>query len=475
MVDHVGARALVLGGSMAGLLAARVLADAYDEVLVVDRDELIGVTEPRRGVPQGRHVHGLLARGQQTLEELFPGFTEEAERAGAPTGDLGAHRWYIAGRQARRAVTGVGYISFTRPVLENFVRTKVAALPNVEFRTGRDIVGLLSTPDGSRITGARVRAGAEGSEEEAVLADLVVDATGRGSRTPTWLTELGYDRPAEDRIKIDLSYTTRQYRNPNPGVIRGDRSINPLGSPATPRGAFLSEMEHGKWILSVTTVLGERAPADPAGFTEFLKTLPVPDLYDAVRDAEPLDDPVSFRYPASVRRRYERLARFPERFLVVGDAMCSFNPVYGQGMTVSALESLTLREHLRRGVPAPLPFLRDIAKVIDAPWDISAGGDLAFPQVEGERPAKVRLGNAYMGKVQAAATRDPVVLAGFMRVAGLIDKPQDLMRPPMMVRVLLQAWLANRDRKRAAAATVSTLDTTRTATARPEDPTSRAA
>lgn len=451
MGDHVGSRALVLGGSMAGLLAARVLADAYDEVLVVDRDDLVGVTEPRRGVPQGRHVHGLLARGQQILEELFPGFTAEAEENGALTGDLGAHRWYFAGRQARKAHTGLLYVSATRPVLESFVRARVAALANVDFLSRRDIVGLVSTPDGRRVTGARVQA--EGSAQESLAADLVVDATGRGSRTPAWLSELGYDRPAEDRIKIDLSYTTRIYRKPAESVVRGDKSINPLGSPVTPRGAFFSEMEHGKWVLSLTCVLGDRAPVDPDGFVEFLRTLPIPDIYEAVKDAEPFDDPVSFRYPASVRRRYERLDRFPERFLVLGDAACSFNPVYGQGMTVAAQEALTLRSHLVRGVPEPLPFLRDIAKVIDVPWDISAGGDLSFPQVEGERPAQVKVGNAYMAKVQAAATRDPAVLTGFMRMVGLLDPPQALMRPKMMLRVLVQAWLANRALRKAPAPT----------------------
>ena len=471
---HVGARALVLGGSMAGLLAARVLADAYDEVVVVDRDELFGVTEPRRGVPQGKHVHGLLARGKEILEELFPGFTAEAEEKGALTGDLGAHRWYFAGRQARKARTGLLYVSATRPVLESFVRERVAALPNVKFLERRDIIGLVATPDRSTVTGARLSA--DGGVEEFLAADLVVDATGRGSRTPTWLADLGYDRPSVDRIKIDLSYTTRLYRKPAESVVRGDRSINPLGSPVTPRGAFFSEMEDGKWVLSVTCVLGDRAPTDPDGFVEFLRTLPIPDIYEAVKDAEPYDDPSAFRYPASTRRRYEKLNRFPERFLVLGDAACSFNPVYGQGMTVAAQEALTLRSHLERGVPNPLKFQKDIAKVIDIPWDISAGGDLSFPQVEGKRPAKVKIGNAYMAKVQAAATRDPVVLTGFMRIVGLLDAPQALMRPKMMARVLVQAWLANRELRKNAALAAAEQDAVVTPLPdRPEDPTTRAA
>ncbi|WP_433241302.1 FAD-dependent oxidoreductase [Streptosporangium sp. CA-135522] len=441
MGNHVGERAVVLGGSMAGLLAARVLAEAYTEVLVVDRDELTGVTAARRGVPQGRHVHGLLARGQQILEELFPGFTEGTTAAGVPTGDLGELRWYFNGVRLQPASTGLVCVSAARPVLESHVRARVDALPNVTFVERCDIVGLVMTPDRGGVTGVRVQRQAEGSVEEVLEADLVVDATGRGSRTPVWLEEAGYERPAEERIKINLTYTTRQYRLPDEGILNGDLSINPVSSPSHPRGAFFSRIEDGKCALSLTGVLGDSAPTDPDGFLDFIRSLPVPDVYDVIKDAEPLDDPVAFRYPASVRRHYEQLERFPDRLLVMGDAACSFNPVYGQGMTVAALEAITLRTYLRQGVsPQPLRFLKDIAKVIDVPWGISAGGDLTFPEVEAPRPLMVRVMNAYMAKLQAAATRDGAITRTFMRVAGLVDPPQALMSPGMVLRVLWNAW-----------------------------------
>lgn len=436
MADQVGDRAVVLGGSMAGLLAARVLSEAYAEVLVVDRDQLLGVTAARRGVPQGRHVHGLLARGQQILEELFPGFTAGTTAAGVPTGDLGELRWYFNGLRLEPAATGLICVSAARPVLESHVRAGVAALPNVRFLEQTDILGLTTTPDHSRVTGVRVQ-GRDGSPEQAIEADLVIDVTGRGSRTPLWLAEMGYDRPEEDRVRIDLSYTTRHYRLPDESILNGDLSINPVSTPSHPRGAFFSRIENGRCVLSLTGVLGESAPTDPDGFLEWVRSLPVPDIYEVIKDAEPLDDPVSFRYPASVRRHYERLDRFPERFLVMGDAACSFNPVYGQGMTVAALESLTLRTHLQQGTPPQARrFFKDISAVIDVPWDISAGGDLSFPDVEGRRSLKVRMGNAYMAKLQAAATRDGRITRTFMRVAGLVDPPQALMRPGMIWRVL---------------------------------------
>jgi len=432
---------VVLGGSMAGLLAARVLSDAFAEVVIVDRDKLAGVTTARRGVPQGRHVHGLLARGQQILDELFPGFTAEAIAAGIPTGDLGELRWFFNGERLRPASTGLVCVSADRPVLEGQVRARVAALPNVSLAEECDIVGLLTAPDGRRVTGVRIQRRAAGSAEQALAADLVLDATGRGSRTPAWLAELGYAKPAEERIKIDLTYTTRHYRLPDESVMNGDLSINPVGSPTSPRGAFFSRVQDGRSILSLTGVLGDAAPTDPDGFLDWVRSLPVPDVYEVIRDAEPLDDPVSFHYPASVRRRYDQLEELPDRLLVLGDAACSFNPVYGQGMTVAAQEALVLSEHLADGRPQPLAFQRDIAGVIEVPWQISAGGDLGFPQVEGPRSPEVQQMNAYLALLQSAATRDGVVTRTFMRVAGLVDPLTELMSPDMVDRVLKHGTL----------------------------------
>jgi len=176
---------------MAGLVAARALADAYAQVVVVDRDELPETAMHRRGVPHGRHAHALLARGQQALEELFPGLTAELIAQGVPAGDLLANgRWYVSGHRLRQENIGLVSLSVSRPLLEGYVRARVRALPNVAFLDSCDILGLTATPDGRRVTGARVRR-ADGSAGEVLGADLVVDATGRGSRTPIWLEALG--------------------------------------------------------------------------------------------------------------------------------------------------------------------------------------------------------------------------------------------------------------------------------------------
>ncbi|GIH67805.1 FAD-dependent oxidoreductase [Sphaerimonospora thailandensis] len=436
----VGDRAVVLGGGMAGLVAARVLADAYARVLIVDRDRLIGASGPRRGVPHGRHAHALLARGQQILDELFPGLKSDLDAAGVPAGDLADDlRWYFNGRRLRQAPTGLLSVSATRPVLEDHVRARVAALPNVTVADRCDILALTTTPGRDRVTGVRVRRNDEDGAEEVIEADLVVDATGRGSRTPAWLEELGYRRPEEDRVKVGLAYTTRHFRLRS-DPYDGDLSINPVASPANPRGAFFPKLPGGVSQLSLTGMLGDHAPAELEGFLAFARSLPIPEIYEAIRDAEPLDEGVTFRFPASVRHRYERLTRFPEGLLVLGDGVCSFNPVYGQGMTVAAMEAMTLREHLASGRP-PLArrYFRDISRIIDVAWDIAVGGDLNFPGVEGPRTLKVRLGNAYMSRLHAAAANDGGVTAAFMRVAGLVDPPGALMRPGMVWRVLRNA------------------------------------
>jgi 2-polyprenyl-6-methoxyphenol hydroxylase-like FAD-dependent oxidoreductase len=430
-------RAVVLGGSIAGVLAARVLAESYGDVLVIDRDALVGVSESRRGTPHTRHAHGLHARGHLIMEELFPGLTSELTSAGIPSGDLGEMAWYFNARRIQPARTGLTSITAPRPVLEEHIRAKVAAMTNVRILEQHSILDLLATADRERIVGVRVQ-GAESHRPEIVEADLVIDATGRGSRTPVWLEQLGYRRPDEDRMKIDLAYTTRLYRLRSE-MFDGIQSINPVASPENRRGAFFGQIGRDVCILSLTGMLGDYPPTDPEAFLDFVRTLPAPEIYEAVRDAEPLDVPTRFRFPASVRRRYERLSRFPEGLIVVGDAVCSFNPVYGQGMSVAALEAVLLRKHLQS--PASVragEFQVELAKVVDDPWKISTGGDLDFPGVEGRRTPTVRLGNAYLSHLHYAATKDAKITEAFMRVAGLVDGPGALMHPRVALRVLWQ-------------------------------------
>jgi 2-polyprenyl-6-methoxyphenol hydroxylase-like FAD-dependent oxidoreductase len=451
--DHV----VVLGASMAGLLAARVLADHYQHVTIVERDELPPIGQHRKGVPHGRHLHALHARGREILDELFPDFTAEATAAGAVGGDLLANlRWQFPDAQLRQQDAGLPLLFASRPFLEGHVRERVLGLPQVKVLERCSVAGLLVAPDGREVTGARVN-DAEGQLME-IEADLVVDATGRGSRTPLWLSELGYQAPAQDKVEVGLGYSSRTYRL-RPGALGHDQMLLTVGTPDNPRMGALAVMEGGRHMLSVGGICGDYPPTDPA---EFVSSLPTGDIAAALDGAEPLGDPVTFRFPASTRNRYERLSEFPAGLLVIGDAVCSFNPIYGQGMTVAALQALALRRFLSAGQSAgqagragtALRFFKDIATVIDVPWDIAVGADLGYPQVPGARPAKVRFINAYLRKLQAAAVEDGELALSFVRVLGMVDRPEGLMRPGTMLRVL-RGNLRRPASPRAASATIA--------------------
>jgi 2-polyprenyl-6-methoxyphenol hydroxylase-like FAD-dependent oxidoreductase len=428
--------AVVLGASMAGLAAARVLADAYQRVTVLDRDTFPVAGGHRRGVPQSRHAHALLASGRAALEELFGGLTDELVAAGAPVGDLQADiRMYNEGLRLRQAPAGLTVLVVSRPLLEDRIRDRVRALGNVRLVDGCTVTGLAATPDGHGVGGVRVLRG-DGPGEELVRADLVVDATGRGSRSPAWLEELGYRRPVEEQVRVGIAYTTRVYRR-RPDHLGGDLAAVVAATPKLRRGGVIHAMEGDRWIVTLLGYQGEQPPVDREGFTAFAATLAAPDIFEVIRDAEPLEDARVARYPANVRRRYERLDRFPDGFLVVGDAVCGFNPSYAQGMSVAAGEALALRDCLRDG-PADLGsrFRARTAAIVDIPWQIAVGSDLRLPEVEGPRSAKVRLVNAYLARLHVAAATDPEVGRAFLRVVNLLDRPERLLRPGIALRVL---------------------------------------
>jgi 2-polyprenyl-6-methoxyphenol hydroxylase-like FAD-dependent oxidoreductase len=431
-IDH----AVVLGGSIAGLLAARVLADAYAGVTVIERDALSPSYAVRHGVPQGRHAHFLLARGAQVLDELFPDMTAQLRADGAPTGDaLDDTRMYLSGHLLRRTHTGLPAISASRGFLEGHVRERVRALPHVRFLDRCDVVGLHASSDGRRVTGARVVRRADNSAEETVHADLVVDATGRGSRAGAWLVALGHAPAPEERVRMHLGYTTRQYR------VRDDPLDGDLGvlhgiTPAHPRGGGLARLEGRRALLTLAGLRGDHPPTDPAGFDAFARSLRFPDVHAVIRDAEPLDDPVAYRFTQSVRRRYDRVRRPPAGFVAMGDSLCSLNPLYGQGMSVAALEALTLRRHLRRGVARPRRLLRDLVGITEGPWRMAAGADLAFDGVDGRGTPDMRVMRGYVSRLHAAAADDAALSVVFVRVSALVDPPAALLRPRVVMRVL---------------------------------------
>jgi 2-polyprenyl-6-methoxyphenol hydroxylase-like FAD-dependent oxidoreductase len=342
-------------------------------------------------------------------------------------------RLMFGGHRLARADAGLPLVSVSRLLLEDRVRARVRALPQVHVAPPGDVVGLRSSPDRRRVTGVRVLRRADGSAEEVVDADLVVDATGRGSRAPKWLESLGYARPEQEEVRIDVGYATRRYRLPA-GALDDALACVHGPTPDRPRGGGLARLENDIWMLTLFGMLGDHPPRDPEGFAAFAGSLRFLDLHDAISGGEPVDDPVTYRFTANTRRRYERMGSLPDGFLVMGDALCSFNPIYGQGMTTAALQALALREQLPVGETRRT--FRALARAVDVPWQLATGADLAVPEVVGRRSPALRLLNGYVSRLQAAAAHDAALSRAFLRVTGLVDRPEALLRPSIARRVL---------------------------------------
>lgn len=362
--------AVVIGGSMAGMLAARVLAERFERVTIVERDRYPEGAENRRGVPQGRHTHGLLASGREIIERLFPGISESLLESGAVACDVCRDGyWFQQGGPLARVASGLDGFVASRPLIEAAVRERVRRLENVRVVEDCAVEGLL-TGEG-RVTGVRT---ARGPME----ADLVVDASGRGSRAPGWLSELGYEKAEEERVEIALAYTTRWFRR-DPDCGAPPIVVIPP-TPDGKRGGVMLAQEGGRWTVTLIGHFGHVAPEELDGFIDYSGTLPSSLIHDVIRQAEPLSEPMSARFPASIRRRYERLTRFPKGFLVAGDAICSFNPAYGQGMTAAAFQALELGRAIDAGWGGlARRFFAGAAKVVDIPWSIAVGNDLRMP------------------------------------------------------------------------------------------------
>lgn len=431
--------AIVAGGSIAGLLAARVLADHFERVTVLERDSIGGHAESRTGVPQGRHLHALLLRGRMIVETLFPDITADLCDKGAMLLDAGEDiAWHHGGGWRTRPDFSFRVLSMSRPLLEGMIAQRVRALPNVTILEGARIRGLTSNGTG-RITGIRLKGSEDRTPETTIGADLVVDALGRGSRMSRWLADLGLPTPRTELLPAEVAYATRMFERPAGSEAR---AMLVTGAPA-PRSGGLFPIEGNRWLLTLIGFFQDSMPERDDDYLAFARALPTPAVWEFVRDLKPVSEITSFRFAGSQRRRYEELDRAPGGLIAIGDAVCSFNPVYGQGMTVSAVEAETLGTMLREaghidrfGPEFARGWFRRIAPVVDAAWGGVSIEDLRFPQLAYRRPMSLRPIQWYMSRMHQATHRSGAVTGQFYRVMNFLDPPTTLFRPGLMADVL---------------------------------------
>ncbi len=444
-MGHTAGRehAIVIGSSMAGLLTARVLCQHFQRVTVVERDALHDQPEARRGQPQTRHTHVLLARGMEVLDSYFPRLQQTLTAEGAVVGDLTRDlRWYAFGGYRLQHTSGIPLLFASRPFLEWHLRRALLHEENVLLTDGTGVVGLSSTADQTQVTGVRVadRAGGQ-SDAQTIAADLVVDTTGRGSRLPQWLVEIGYPPPPVTTVQIDVGYATRLYRA-RPGDIDG--ALGLLISPAPPDNHRLGvafPLEGERWIVGLSGWgKADHPPTDDAGFLDFARTLAAPDVHQLIQQAEPLGEAVPYTVPNNLWRRYDRLRHFPTGLLVLGDAFCAFNPVYGQGMTSAALQAVELDRLLgAQMAESPLwpRFFQHAARVVQIPWQLAVSEDFRFATTRGPKPLGTTLLNAYGTRLHQLTHTDPEVYREFARVFNLMQLPTTLFHPRLLAKGLL--------------------------------------
>lgn len=450
MGDCLGEHAVVVGGSVAGLMTARVLADHFAQVTVLERDAVSEGPGLHKSIPQGHHVHVLLIGGLQVLSALYPGFAERLTAAGAVRWKPGRDGCYFRpdGKSYTLALgsvreprdLGIDVYNLSRGPIEHCVRQCTLELANIKLQTECSVQAPVF--DKGRVGGVRYD-GPGGSR--AVEADLVVDASGRGSRAPHWLAEAGFQTPEETTIGVDFAYASTKYRIPK-GYDAPERFIGIFGpAPDYPNGAFLGAIENDLWHVSLVGRFGDFPATDEAGFLAFAKALHSPVAHDLMRGAERVTDITSYRYPTSVLRHYERLSGFPEGLLVLGDAICSFNPVYGQGMSVAALQAQMLQQVLAewatrgdRQTTLAQAFFPKAAEAIAAPWALSSNADLAYPKTKGERPVGSKERAAYLKALGEIVNEDIDVHRLVAEVVGLAKPLSALMEEPLRSRVVGQ-------------------------------------
>lgn len=437
-----GRHAIVIGASIAGCLAAEVLSRFMDRVTLVEKSTFQDGVAPRRAVPQERHVHLLLLRGKQVMEDIFPGLLAELEQAGAEVADLGHDvKWYQAGRWKQRFPTDIHAHYCSRSLLDDIVRARIRNNPCITVLEETRVIELQF----SEATAARAICGAvlerDGSRRE-LDATLVIDASGRGSRTADWLSRAGFGTVEQTDIHTSLGYASRIYRRRSEPAPPWKVLLVLPKAPGQRCMGVISPIEGNRWLVTTGGWFGHFPTPEPDAFLAFLRSLPVSDIYEEIAGAEPLSDVAGLQIRGSQWRHYERLPTWPEGLLVMGDALCAMNPLYSQGMTLCALQADTLRTRLadwHKGAVTCAEVQRQLASVVEPAWDMAASEDLRFPETLGPRTVRMRWRHWYGAQLAQLSASHRLALQVQVGLTNLVLPPTQLYRPAIVGSIMLQA------------------------------------
>lgn len=426
--------AVVIGASMAGLLAARVLSEHFTRVTVIERDPLPDAESFRAGVPQSRHTHGLLARGARILNTLFPDFERDLDERNIPhTEWLQDTIQLLPSGWTPRFRSGLFSRPISRIALEALIRRRVRAIANIDFCEGMQVTGVIA--EARRVIGVRLEPRRRGANlpADSLPADLVVDASGRSSKAPEWLAALGGVSPPETTINSHLGYATRMFRLP-PAALPDWKAVFMLTSRRVPKGGVFTLVEDGLWMLTLAGIGDARPPTDEAGLARFIADLPLPPLHQVLRSAEPVSPIYGYQRTANQMRHYERVT-MPPGLIVIGDAVSAFNPIYGQGMSVAAMGALTLDRALRSRFDETR-FQKRLARSNSAAWLMATSEDVRYAVTEisgnGLSPL-IPFANLYLDVLFAAAPRSRTVTKALLETMHLLRMPASLAAPDVLL------------------------------------------
>ena len=435
--------AVVIGGSIAGLTAARVLTDHCERVTIIERDVAPQASQFRKGVPQARHPHILLKGGELVLEELFPGLRQELFDNGALPINMGFEmEWFFQGQWRKKYSSPMVNVACSRPLLESTIHARLKAHPKVAFIQESEVVGLLVDENKTHVSGVRTRSRISQTISE-LQASIVVDASGRDSDTPRWLEALGFPVPTETSVTSKPGYATRIYAIPKDFTDTWKAIYIQPSAPNQTRGAVVVTMEGNRWHVTMGGMAGDYPPTTEEEFLEFARSLPDQRVYEAIKDATPLSPIWSFRRGENRLRHYDQLDCYLEGFLVFGDAVYALNPVYGQGMTVAALGAMAMDKCLREQQTANLDglaksFQKQLAVVIAGPWQMATGEDRRWNVDENITPPDfpTRMMQNYMVRLLRVALINRTVSEAFFKVQQMTAPPTLFFRPDILWKVL---------------------------------------